>query len=205
MGNLFYFCSRKVTPAGATQRLCGAHCSITTQTITTMKKLFLLCSLMGMLTACCSESKCAATGAETASDSLVVVQDEIYAGTFPAADCSGINYVLRLHAVETGKDTLFTLEATYLDAEGDGVNRTFTTTGKRTHVAHAPKKTLRLIPDNGDPVMHFMSVDSTTLRMVNDSLQVVGDSMSYDLVKITEVSVEDACKGTCNTCSKACQ
>lgn len=168
-----------------------------------MKKLFLLCSLMGILTACCSESKCAATGDETASDSLVVVQDEIYAGTFPAADCSGIDYVLRLHAVETGKDTLFTLEATYLDAEGDGVHRTFTTTGKRTHVANAPHKTLRLIPDNGDPVLHFVAVDDTTLRMVNDSLQVVGDSMKYDLVKITEICVDDACKGTCERCNWA--
>ena len=165
-----------------------------------MKKLFLLCSLMGMLTACCSESKCAATGDETASDSVVVVQDEIYAGTFPAADCSGINYVLRLHAVETGKDTLFTLEATYLDAEGDGVDKTFTTAGKRTHVANAPQKTLRLIPDNGDPILHFVAVDDTTLRMVNDSLQVVGDSMSYDLVKITEVCVGDACEDTCTRC-----
>lgn len=170
-----------------------------------MKKLFLFCSLMGMLTACCSESKCAAPGDETASDSVVVVQDDIYAGTFPAADCSGINYVLRLHAVETGKDTLFTLEATYLDAEGDGVDKTFTTTGKRTHVANAPQKTLRLIPDNGDPILHFVAVDDTTLRMVNDNLQVVGDSMSYDLVKITEVCVGDACEDTCARCNWARQ
>lgn len=169
-----------------------------------MKKLLLLCSFVGLITACCSESKCAATGAETASDSVVVVQDEFYAGTFPAADCSGINYVLRLHAVETGKDTLFTLEATYLDAEGDGVHRTFTTTGKRTTVAATAGPALRLIPDNGDPIMHFVAVDSVTLRMVNDSLQTVGEGMNYDLVKITEVEVEDTCTGNCDTCNKGC-
>ena len=45
---------------------------------------------------------------------------EVYAGTLPAADGPGIDYVLTLNAATDGIDTTYTLDMTYLDAEGQG-------------------------------------------------------------------------------------
>ena len=45
---------------------------------------------------------------------------------FPAADGPGIDYVLTLNAATDGVDTAYTLDMTYLDAEGQGQNKTFT-------------------------------------------------------------------------------
>lgn len=152
--------------------------------------------LLGMLAACCADRKCAPTTTEVASDSATVVYEELYAGTFPAADCSGIYYLLRLYTDSLGTDTLFTLDASYLDAEGDGVHRSFTTTGKCLHLTHVEGFTLH--PDNGEPAMNFLTISDTIVRMVNDSLKEVG--VNYDLVKITECT-DTACAGLCTTCA----
>lgn len=170
-----------------------------------MKKTFLMFPFLGLLAACCSDPKCAEMETAPTSDSVTVVLDEVYAGTLPAADCSGINYVLRLHAVETGKDTLFTLEATYLDAEGDGMHKTFVTTGKRTDTVAATGTALRLMPNNGEPPMHFMAVNDTTLRMVNDSLKEMGNGLNYDLIKVTAWEVTTPCAEACGSCEASCQ
>ena len=153
-----------------------------------MKKLLLMLPLLGMLAACCTDKKCSADTTLMKSDSVTVNYEEIYAGTFPAADCSGIYYLLRFYTSESGTDTLFTLEASYLDAEGEGMHTSFTTNGKR--IALDSLDAFSLHPNNGDPVMNFIVVDETTLRMVNDSLKEVG--VNYDLVKVSDLPA-DSC------------
>ncbi len=152
--------------------------------------------LLGVLTACCADKKCAADTAQVTTDPVSVAYEELYAGTFPAADCSGIYYVLRLYTDSLGTDTLFTLDASYIDAEGDGCHRTFTTAGKCLHLTHVEGFTLH--PDNGEPSMNFVTISDTIVRMVNDSLKEVG--VNYDLVKITECS-DTTCSGSCTACA----
>jgi hypothetical protein len=158
-----------------------------------MKKLLLMLPLLGMLAACYTDKKCSADTTLMNSDSVTVNYEEIYAGTFPAADCSGIYYLLRFYTSESGTDTLFTLEASYLDAEGEGMHKSFTTNGKR--IALDSLDAFSLYPNNGDPVMNFIVVDETTLRMVNDSLKEVG--VNYDLVKVTNLPI-DSCVAPTN-------
>ena len=165
-----------------------------------MKRLLLMLPLLGMLTACCTDKKCVSEPALATPDTASVVYEELYAGTFPAADCSGIYYVLRLYTDSLGSDTLFTLDASYIDAEGDGNHTTFTTTGKCLHLTHVEGFTLH--PDNGEPSMNFVTISDTIVRMVNDSLQEVG--VNYDLVKITE-SADTACTASCVTCTHKCK
>ena len=119
----------------------------------------------------------------------IEVDEEIFTGTLPAADGPGIDYVLTLGAATDGVDTVYTLEMTYLDADGPGKHRTFTSKGKQKtihkKVNNHPKKAVKLTPDNGDQPMYFLVVNDTTLRMVNDStlVETIGQAV-YDITKV---------------------
>lgn len=119
----------------------------------------------------------------------IEVDEEVFAGTIPAADGPGIDYVLTLCAATDGVDTLYTLDVTYLDADGPGKDQTFNSKGKKQtihkKVKNQPKKGIKLTPDNGDQPMYFLVVNDTTLRMVNDStlVETIGQAV-YDITKV---------------------
>jgi len=121
----------------------------------------------------------------------IEVDEEIFTGTLPAADGPGIDYVLTLGAATDGVDTIYTLEMTYLDADGPGKHQTFTSKGKQKtihkKVNNHPKKAVKLTPDNGDQPMYFLVVNDTTLRMVNDStlVETIGQAV-YDITKVKD-------------------
>ena len=54
-----------------------------------------------------------------------------YEGILPAADGPGIQYVLSVDSVGPNGESGYTLVTTYLDAEGQGKNTSFTSKGKR--------------------------------------------------------------------------
>ena len=97
-----------------------------------MKKVIMLAAVVAALASC--QSKANKT-AEAEADSLAIAMTpitemtEVYAGTLPAADGPGIDYVLTLNAATDGVDTTYTLDMTYLDADGQGKNKTFTSKG----------------------------------------------------------------------------
>lgn len=113
---------------------------------------------------------------------------EVYEGTLPAADGPGIDYVLTLNAATDGVDTTYTLDMTYLDAEGQGKNKTFSSKGKQQTVQKVvnkkPTKAVKLTPNDGEAPMYFVIVNDTTLRLVNDSLQEAVSDLNYDIIKV---------------------
>ena len=113
---------------------------------------------------------------------------EVYEGTLPAADGPGIDYVLTLNAATDGVDTAYTLDMTYLDAEGQGQNKTFTSKGKQQTVHKVvnkkPVTAVKLTPKDGEAPMYFVVVNDTTLRLVNDSLQEAVSDLNYDIIKV---------------------
>ena len=119
----------------------------------------------------------------------IEIDEEIFTGTIPAADGPGIDYVLTLGAATDGVDTVYTLDMTYLDADGPGKHQTFKTKGKQRTVHktvnNQPKKGVKLTPDSGDQPMYFLVVNDTTLRMVNDStlVETIGQAV-YDITKV---------------------
>lgn len=119
----------------------------------------------------------------------IEIEEEIFTGTMPAADGPGIDYVLTLGAATDGIDTVYTLDMTYLDANGPGNHATFKTQGKQKSVHkivnNQPKKGVKLTPDNGDTPMYFLVVNDTTLRMVKDSTLVERNGLAvYDITKV---------------------
>lgn len=160
-----------------------------------MKKLMMLVAIAAAFASCQSNNK---KNAEiiVENDSVVAiipepieVEEEIFTGTLPAADGPGIDYVLTLGAATDGVDTVYTLEMTYLDANGPGNHQTFKTKGKQ-HTLHKvvnnqPKKAVKLTPNTGDQPMYFLVVNDTTLRMVNDStlVETIGQAV-YDITKV---------------------
>ena len=121
----------------------------------------------------------------------IEIDEEIFTGTIPAADGPGIDYVLTLGAATDGVDTVYTLDMTYLDADGPGKHQTFKTKGKQ-HTVHKtvnnqPKNGVKLTPDSGDQPMYFWVVNDTTLRMVNDStlVETIGQAV-YDITKVKD-------------------
>lgn len=156
-----------------------------------MKKVIMLAAVVAALASC--QSKANKTAAEQA-DSLGVVMSpitsmtEVYEGTLPAADGPGIDYVLTLNATTDGMDTTYTLDMTYLDAQGQGKNKTFTSKGKQQTVKKVvnkkPVTAVKLSPKDGEAPMYFVIVNDTTLRLVNDSLQEAISDLNYDIVKV---------------------
>ena len=162
-----------------------------------MKKIMMLVAIAAAFASCQSNNK---KGAEIVveNDSMVAiiqtppfvqVDEEILTGTIPAADGPGIDYVLTLGAATDGVDTVYTLDMTYLDANGPGKHQTFKTKGKQQSVhkkeTNPPKKGVKLTPDIGDLPMYFLIANDTTLRMVNDStfVETIGQAV-YDITKV---------------------
>lgn len=96
-----------------------------------MKKVMMIAALAAALVSCQSkgtqnndavamdESVMAVTG----NDSSAVA---VYEGILPAADGPGIQYVLSVDSVGPDGESGYTLVTTYLDAEGPGKNKSFT-------------------------------------------------------------------------------
>lgn len=164
-----------------------------------MKKIMMLAAIAVAFASCQSNNKKSAE-IVMENDSVVAilpappgieVDEEIFTGTLPAADGPGIDYVLTLGVATDGVDTVYTLDMTYLDADGPGNHQTFKTKGKQKtihkKVNNQPKKAVKLTPDNGDQPMYFLVVNDTTLRLVNDStlVETIGQAV-YDITKVNK-------------------
>ena len=164
-----------------------------------MKKFMMLVAIAAAFASCQSNNK---KNAEIVveNDSVVdiipapapiEIDEEIFTGTIPAADGPGIDYVLTLGAATDGVDTVYTLDVTYLDANGSGNHQTFKSKGKQQtlhkKVNNQPKKGVKLTPDSGEKPMYFLVVNDTTLRMVNDStlVETIGQAV-YDITKVKD-------------------
>ncbi len=161
-----------------------------------MKKLMMLVAIIAAFASCQSNNK---KNVEMVieNDSVIAivpapaveVDEEIFTGTIPSADGPGIDYVLTLGVATDGVDTLYTLDMTYLDANGPGQHQTFTTKGKQKTVHktvnNKPKKAVKLTPNNGEQPTYFLVVNDTTLRLVNDStlVETIGQAV-YDITKV---------------------
>ena len=163
-----------------------------------MKKFMMLVAIVAAFASCQSKNK---KNAEIVveNDSVVAIvpapieiDEEIFTGTIPASNGRpAVDYVLTLGAATDGVDTVYTLDMTYLDANGPGNHQTFKTKGKQ-HTVHKqvnnqPKKGVKLTPDSGDQPMYFLVVNDTTLRMVNDStlVETIGQVV-YDITKVKD-------------------
>ena len=82
----------------------------------------------------------------------------------------------------------YTLVTTYLDAEGQGKNKSFTSKGKKQvikkTVDNKQKTAYKLTPNDGDAPVYFVVVNDTTLRLVNDSLQEAVSDLNYDIIQV---------------------
>ena len=159
-----------------------------------MKKVIMLAAVVAALASCQSKANKAA---EAEADSIAieamsptVEATEVYEGTLPAADGPGIDYVLTLNAATDGVDTTYTLDMTYLDAQGQGQNKTFTSNGKQQTIHKVvnkkPVTAVKLTPKSGEAPMYFVIVNDTTLRLVNDSLQEAVSDLNYDIIKVKQ-------------------
>ena len=160
-----------------------------------MKKFMMLVAVVAAFASCQSNNK--KNGEMIVEDDGIVaampmpieVDEEIFTGTIPAADGPGIDFVLTLGAATDGVDTIYTLDMTYLDANGPGNHQTFKSKGKQKTVHkvvnNQPKKGVKLTPNNGDQPMYFLVVNDTILRMVNDSTleETIGQAV-YDITKV---------------------
>ncbi len=164
-----------------------------------MKKLMMWVVVLAAFASCQSNNK---KNAEMVieNDSVVAIipappgieiDEEIFTGTLPSADGPGIDYVLTLGTATDGIDTVYTLDMTYLDANGPGNHQTFKTKGKQNTVhktvKNQMKKGVKLTPDDGNKPMYFLVVNDTTLRMVNDStlVETIGQAV-YDITKVNK-------------------
>ena len=156
-----------------------------------MKKVIMLAAVVAALASCQSKANKAA---EAEADSLAieamsptVEATEVYEGTLPAAG-PGIRYVLTLNMLADANDTTYTLDMTYLDAEGQGKDKTFSSKGKpqmiQKTVKNKKKAALKLTPSDGSEPVYFVIANDTTLTLSNDSLQEAVSDLNYDIVRV---------------------
>ena len=151
-----------------------------------MKKVMMIAAIAAALVSCQSKGN---QNNNTMDEGVMTVAGNdssavaVYEGILPAADGPGIQYVLSVDSVSG-----YTLVTTYLDAEGQGKNTSFTSKGKRQviqkDVNNNKKTAYKLTPDNGDSPVYFVVVNDTTLRLVNDSLQEAVSDLNYDIVQV---------------------
>ena len=157
-----------------------------------MKKVIMLAAVVAALASCQSKANKAA---EAEADSIAieamsptVEATEVYEGTLPAADGPGIRYVLTLNMLADANDTTYTLDMTYLDADGQGKDKTFTSAGKpqmiQKTVKNKKKSALKLTPNDGSEPVYFVIANDTTLTVSNDSLQEAVSDLNYDIVRV---------------------
>lgn len=161
-----------------------------------MKKVFMSAALVAALASCQSKQTNNVTEVDLIATDSAGVENitEVYRGTLPAADGPGIDYILTLNEEISGKDTLFTIDMIYLDAEGPGKNVSFKTKGKQQSihktVNNHSKKGVKLTPNTGESPLYFLVVNDTTLRMVNDSLMEMTTDTNYDIIRVDTCSVK---------------
>ncbi|WP_294618477.1 copper resistance protein NlpE N-terminal domain-containing protein [uncultured Bacteroides sp.] len=156
-----------------------------------MKKVMMIAAIAAALASCQSKGN---QNNNVMDEGIMTVTSSgpstvtVYKGILPAADGPGIQYVLSVDSVSPDSECGYTLVTTYLDAEGRGQNRSFTSTGKRQVIrkdANNYKKTAyKLTPDDGDTPLYFVVVNDTTLRLVNDSLQETVSGLNYDIIQM---------------------
>ena len=125
-----------------------------------MKKLFILACVCLLITSCNSNSKNtndSATSTETtdmhnAENSLDY--DGTYTGTFPAADCSGINMTLTIK-----KDKTFELISEYIDRQDATFKEygTYSVEGNIITLINGEDKQYSLIPQHFDLTLFISS------------------------------------------------
>ena len=156
-----------------------------------MKKVMMIAAFAAALVSCQSKG--------TQNNDAVAVDEGVMAvagndssavaeGILPAADGPGIQYVLSVDSVGPDGESGYTLVTTYLDAEGPGKNKSFTSKGKKEviqkDVNNKKKTVIKLTPDDGDTPVYFVVVNDTTLRLVNDSLQEAVSDLNYDIIQV---------------------
>ncbi len=106
----------------------------------------------------------------------------VYKGVLPAADCPGIEYSLSLDKGNNEYDMLMT----YIDAEGPGKSRSFTSTGKFQLTENDSISYYCLKQDDDRQSTYFKIINDSTLRLINDRLQEAATRLNYDIVKIKD-------------------
>ncbi|MBD5195021.1 MAG: copper resistance protein NlpE [Bacteroides sp.] len=128
------------------------------------------------------------------------VDDMLYTGVLPAADCDGIRYTLKLD-YDDDKNNLegdYNLVETYLQADTvnkvNGINGdiSFKSEGDFTVVEQNGKKYLKLVKDAKDsnpqatPDFYFEVSSDSTLTMVNSQLEAAPDTLLNYTLKLVK-------------------
>ncbi|MBO7260429.1 MAG: copper resistance protein NlpE N-terminal domain-containing protein [Bacteroidaceae bacterium] len=107
----------------------------------------------------------------------------IYKGVLPAADCSGIEYELKID----NKELSYTLVSTYLDAEGDGKHISFKSDGKIEIISPSGiDKYYKLDSANPLEALNFKIINDTTLCLVNSDLEMPSSPENYIINRVKE-------------------
>ena len=150
-----------------------------------MKKVMMIAAIAAALVSC--QSKGTQNNDSTVDEGVLTVAGNdssavaVYEGLL-------IQYVLSVDSVGPDGESGYTLVTTYLDAEGQGKNKSFTSKGKKQvikkTVDNKQKTAYKLTPNDGDAPVYFVVVNDTTLRLVNDSLQEAVSDLNYDIIQV---------------------
>ena len=159
-----------------------------------MKKVMMIAAIAAALVSCQSKGTQSNNAVAADGEGVMTVAGNdssavaVYEGLLPAADGPGIQYVLSVDSVGPNGESGYTLVTTYLDADGNGKDKSFTSKGKKQvikkQVNNKQKTAYKLTPNDGDDPVYFVVVNDTTLRLVNDSLQEAVSDLNYDIIQV---------------------
>jgi uncharacterized lipoprotein NlpE involved in copper resistance len=140
-----------------------------------MKKIYMMACLTLMMAACTNQQQ-KKSEESTKTDFIADIHNAenaldyegTYKGTFPAADCPGIETTLTLN-----NDRTFTLDSKYIDR-----NQTYNESGKYTLKGNL----LTLVSNDGEE--EYYKVEENRLRKLDrDKKEITGDLAGYYILK----------------------
>ena len=140
-----------------------------------MKRLVLLFVLSALVISCGNNKS-----GKKSSEPVRVEMSGVWKGLLPAADCSGIEYILTLEPQGTYKT-----KVTYIDGEGDGIDAVFTAQGRVVRVTRDNAEFLKLLPPPGNDTIYFKTISKDRLRIVSHLSNEPGalNPELYEIVK----------------------
>lgn len=161
-----------------------------------MKKLvWVWVAAAAVMFSCQSKGNKAEIVAESATDSLYMVNDStlgetqtcVYEGILPAADTEGIKYLLTIWSQENNGDGTYSLTTTYIGAD-KGKDQSFHSKGKSLTKRGMPSDknatVYQLVPEDGSETIYFLAQGDSTLTLLTSEMELPESGLNYTIKKV---------------------
>ncbi len=161
-----------------------------------MKKLvWIWVAAAAVMFSCQSKGNKAEIVAESATDSLYMVNDStlgemqtcVYEGVLPATGSKGTKYFLTIRSQENSGDGTYSMTTTYIGTD-KGKDKTVDSKGKRLTQRGIPSDknatVYQLVPEDGSENIFFLAQGDSALVLLSGEMELPESGLNYTIKKV---------------------